>query len=345
MRSDGAPSPPNLPAASVPDGMQVQFAMPSGTAGEGDPDSLQEFARRALEGFALADARLTRLPESDNVVYRADAPSGDRFALRLHTATRHTPRALASEMAWLDHLHRTTHLPVPRPLRDPAGSWLMIVGSIEGRPLAATVLAWLDGDPLAERPDAHQAAQTGTLLARLHLQAKRFAPPADFERPRYDLLHFRRCWQDLRSTLGPARLAAKHEDGIAAGLARCATLLGPIEGAIGGFGILHADAHPDNLLLHEGEVRLIDFDRCGWGAYLFDIAESSLDLEPPERDALLEGYLRYRDLPTGFEAHLRAWTSLGALENLAYLAKRPNEFPFVLEMLPTVADAFTRIDA
>jgi Ser/Thr protein kinase RdoA (MazF antagonist) len=38
------------------------------------------------------------------------------------------------------------------------------------------------------------------------------------------------------------------------------------------WGLIHADLHRDNILLHHGEIGVIDFDDCGWGYYLFDLA-------------------------------------------------------------------------
>lgn len=38
------------------------------------------------------------------------------------------------------------------------------------------------------------------------------------------------------------------------------------------FGLIHADLHLDNVLFAGGEARPIDFDDCGLGHWLYDIA-------------------------------------------------------------------------
>ncbi len=38
------------------------------------------------------------------------------------------------------------------------------------------------------------------------------------------------------------------------------------------FGLIHADLHQENYLFHGGMARAIDFDDCGWGFYLYDLA-------------------------------------------------------------------------
>lgn len=122
-------------------------------------------------------------------------------------------------------------------------------------------------------------------------------------------------------------------------------LLNPIEEVPGGFGLVHGDAHPGNFLWHNDELHIIDFGRLGWGPYLLDVADCTLDMELPERAALLESYRQVRDLPKGYEAHFRALMYLSALDNLAFLAVHPHELEFVLEALPGVLSAIRTLVA
>jgi Ser/Thr protein kinase RdoA (MazF antagonist) len=70
------------------------------------------------------------------------------------------------------------------------------------------------------------------------------------------------------------------------------------------FGIIHRDLHLNNLLFNEGKAYAIDFEVCGWGYYLFDMAVTLSSLEghgTPLQAAFLEGYQRERPLP---ESHV-----------------------------------------
>ncbi|WP_424951664.1 phosphotransferase [Deinococcus sp.] len=69
-----------------------------------------------------------------------------------------------------------------------------------------------------------------------------------------------------------------------------AQVFGQGEGVPGGAGLLHADAHPGNMLLGE-RLALIDFDRCGFGPFLLDIAGTVLDMERAERAAFLDAHI------------------------------------------------------
>ena len=72
------------------------------------------------------------------------------------------------------------------------------------------------------------------------------------------------------------------------------------------FGAIHPDLHLNNFLFHEGEAYVIDFEACGWGYCLFDLAVTLSSLEgcvedrTPMRAALLKGYQRERPLPEAY---------------------------------------------
>ena len=68
------------------------------------------------------------------------------------------------------------------------------------------------------------------------------------------------------------------------------------------FGLIHADLHLENALFDGDAVRLIDFDDCGLGYWLYDLAVPlweyrDRDDYPAIRAALLDGYGSRRALP------------------------------------------------
>jgi len=302
-----------------------------------DPAQEGDLVAQALAQYGYPDARATRLRAGDNTVYRVETASGETLALRLHTAARHTAQALRSELTWLDHLSGRAGLPVPPPRRSSAGTWVVILETGQAGPLLCTLLGWMEGESLPEGRgfDLGEARQAGELVAQLHLQAEFFVAPADFERPRYDGPYFLICWRDLEKLVSP-HVPADRLAELGSALKQLTHSLGPLEHVCGGFGLIHADAHPGNFLQRGAELGLLDFDRCGWGPFLLDVAGSTLDLEPPERGALIASYVQRRSLPAGYENPLKALRMLAAVENLAFLATRPHELPFVLEALPTV---------
>ena len=66
-------------------------------------------------------------------------------------------------------------------------------------------------------------------------------------------------------------------------------------------GLIHADLHLGNALFWRDDVRVIDFDDCGFGYWLYDIAVALWELRHRNdyeqfRAALIEGYTQHRSL-------------------------------------------------
>jgi Ser/Thr protein kinase RdoA (MazF antagonist) len=90
-----------------------------------------------------------------------------------------------------------------------------------------------------------------------------------------------------------------------------------------GFGLLHGDLHHGNTLFQAGQVGAIDFDDCGDGPWLYDLAVTLSALrERPDfialREALLTGYRQVRPLPEEQEARLEALLALRALQDMLW---------------------------
>ncbi|MED1958767.1 phosphotransferase [Brevibacillus formosus] len=62
------------------------------------------------------------------------------------------------------------------------------------------------------------------------------------------------------------------------------------------YGIIHGDLYQGNIIFHNGDPRSIDFGRCGFGYYLYDIAHTILGLYPSQRELVIKGYESLRKL-------------------------------------------------
>lgn len=109
----------------------------------------------------------------------------------------------------------------------------------------------------------------GTQIARLHNHSSQFQPPRGFTRLHWDphsLVHdpsWRVGWTRLTpSQREPFREVAERFKGVAAKL-----VVGPQV-----FGLIHGDFTFDNVLLYRRHLRIVDFDDCGFGYFLYDIA-------------------------------------------------------------------------
>lgn len=233
-------------------------------------------ARFALRRFGLPTAPLEYLGTSQNAVVRAG-----HHLVRIGANDR-TREEAASEILWLDAL-RDHGVRVPTPHRRANGS--SFVEWTTGRGFRrATVFDWIEGEELDW---ASEGAIVGaaTLLRSLHDQARSWTPPPGFERWRNDVVRV-----DDGSVLDPcseARHAVAIEEfdrwlgpeaarGASAGLARFRQAVEGI--ADWGALLIHGDFHSGNLLHSPGgAVVAIDFDDCGWGHALLDLAAVAVD--------------------------------------------------------------------
>jgi Ser/Thr protein kinase RdoA (MazF antagonist) len=294
-------------------------------------------ARAALAAFGLPETEPRPIGKSENVVFRADAPDGSQWALRLHRPGYHALPALESERALTAHL--TAHgLLVPTGRRAANGAWYAEVATPdpEATRLAGLTL-WHPGQTLESLigrdrgPDTwHWFERTGALLADLHERTANWTPPAGFTRHRLDAEGFvgktpfwGRFWE--AATLQPDErdLLAQARETVAARLAR---LPAPDT-------LIHADAHPANVLVsgskRQAHLGLIDFDDCAWGWPVFDMAVTlwSASSEPrfPElRARFLAGYAARRPLPTDIHAQLSLFLLMRTLMLIGWSDARPD---------------------
>lgn len=108
------------------------------------------------------------------------------------------------------------------------------------------------------------------------------------------------------------------------------------------FGLIHNDLHLGNCKFHRGEVQVFDFDDCGWGYYLYDLAVTLYYLrnreDPTLQKALLEGYQQMRSLPKQRESCLKAMIAARRLHLMRDLVKRQDN-PKLRALTPKFIDS------
>ncbi len=258
---------------------------------------LRKLADAALEQFSFNGYRLTFLQHLVNTTFRLDCNEGC-YLVRIHRAR--TQRAVESELSWLEALADETTLSVPIPQRSLDGKMTAVakqVGVPESYPV--TVLSWLKGRILPQdRRLAQHFYQLGQLVAELHHHAQHWTPPFALDRPLYDATSVLRTDSVVTYKQLPEEvqgwLHALYEQ------------LQQIEHLLGKnpewFGLIHSDLSFGNVLFTPDAVSPIDFDDCGFGYYLYDLAVVLAGpWERPgfqqRRDALLQGYREMRELP------------------------------------------------
>jgi Ser/Thr protein kinase RdoA (MazF antagonist) len=321
---------------------------------------LEALATCALARWGLTDVKLSPAAYRENMTFRVDAGGRGPFALRIHQAGYRTDDQIRSELAFMEALRgRGVATPEVVPARDGA---LFVVSErpevpeprqcdlfewIAGRALRATG----DGAPLAPDALAEAYRQLGRQAAAIADAVEDWERPSGFTRP---------VW-DAEGMFGPSahlgdwrRLARLTREQRALFERLDERLRADLEGFGRGpdrFGLCHGDFLPENLMVSDGGLRLIDFDDCGESWQLFDFATAVFDLlgEPafdPCLGALVAGYRERRPLPDEHLAQLptfllaRALSYLGWSATRSHLVKAAAIAPHLLAALEGLAPAY-----
>jgi len=276
--------------------------------------------------WGLDPARLTLAAQRENAVWRAETTTGS-FALRLHRVGYRTPEELESELAWMAAL-QAGGMSVPRPTPSNNGRLVEVIDGV-----SVDLLTWLPGrmaghhgalDAIADRTGYMRTL--GGLLAQMHDLSDAWTPPENFTRPHWDrsgLIGATPLWGPFweNPNLTPGQRAT-----VLAARDRAQTELAAVE-ALQDFGLIHADAITENVMVNGDALSLIDFDDGGWGFRDFDLATVLMrQLGSPDypalRAALLDGYAARRVVDA---AMLDTFILLRSLTYLGWIIPRLTE--------------------
>ena len=262
----------------------------------------------ALVEFGIAPDELELVTVSENVTFKA-VVRGQVYVLRLHRPGYHDLAELESERLWIRAL-AAAGIDVPNPVPAADGRQYVhmhIAATDEHR--YAGLAHWTDGevlyDVLARSNDVNAVEsyfrQFGDLVAAIHDQATSWTTPASFKRHSLDhdgLLgpkpFWGPFWEHSVFTLDERRLVLRTRDHVREMLIR----FGKSRDT---FGLIHADLHAGNVVVHDHRLMVIDFDDAGFGWHSYDIAvawghQRAHPLFPAMQRAFVEGYRRRRAL-------------------------------------------------
>ncbi|KMV69285.1 serine kinase [bacteria symbiont BFo1 of Frankliniella occidentalis] len=247
-------------------------------------DALQRLAERTLARYPAAlQGKLSLLCRSENATFLLEA-GGKRYALRLHRPDYHQYADIVSELQWLDAL-RETGIEVPQAVADSAGETVQTLVLEEGTVRHAVLFHWIEGEMPGTDVDPRAFRQLGNITARLHQHSRRWQQPAGFQRIIWDhhtMVSAQSHWGDWRDA---PNLRIGDRAIVEQAIARVGSELAEFGKAPHNYGLIHADLRLTNLLLHKGETRVIDFDDCGFGWYLHDLAAAISFVEHHPRAA------------------------------------------------------------
>jgi Ser/Thr protein kinase RdoA (MazF antagonist) len=253
-----------------------------------------------MVGAALAKWNLpentdvTLLNISENATYLLRTSGAADLILRVHRVDYCSSREIRSELAWLVALREEGVIETARPVPGRDGELVQELASPSGR--AARYAVAFERLPGTEPPSDDGAApwflRLGELTAKMHRHAKSWQRPTFFERKRWDLdgmIGPRGYWGPWREAIG---LDSPGASVLESALGRIRARLARYGSAAERFGLVHADLRLANLLIDDTQLRIIDFDDCGFSWFMYDFATGVSFIEDdPQVPALLEAWI------------------------------------------------------
>jgi Ser/Thr protein kinase RdoA (MazF antagonist) len=302
-------------------------------------------AEAALLNWSGSFRDIELIKYRENAVFSVRNDTGERFALRVHRAGYHSDAELRSELQWMSALAEAgIRVPFIVPARSGA---IFVKVALSTMPVfQVDMLGWLNGEPVGSVEGMSTLCieelcalydQAGQLAAHLHDHGNGWQPPADFTRHAWDtngLIGPHPFWGAFREL--PA--LAEHLELIEAVCRKAETQLETIGRSAQVYGMIHADFVPENLLLAESSLMLIDFDDAGFGWHMFELATALyFHLDTPHfeaiRAALLAGYQSVRPLSDAYVQQLPLFLLLRSITYLSWVHTR-RETETARELMP-----------
>jgi Ser/Thr protein kinase RdoA (MazF antagonist) len=290
----------------------------------------------ALQHWNVQVSGLTLLKLRENAVFQVSATDGARYVVRVHRAGYHTDAELQSEMWWMAALNEAgVRTPAFLPASDGSPFKTVSVPEVP-EPRQVDLSEWIDGHTLGTIEGGLSDAVTdaaavhrliGETMGRVHNQAVSWHLPSGFTRHAWDaegLVGDRPFWGRFWEL---ARLSDEQRRATLEARAKLQGVLARFGRERDRYSLIHADFLPENLLVAREGARLIDFDDCGFGWHMFDVAtavffqagQSGFD---SSFEALVDGYRSVRPLPDEHLALLPAFMAARATTYLGWIHTR-----------------------
>jgi len=329
-----------------------------GTVDESDPEikAIKALAEVAVTQWGLGEVSLKLLKHRENSVFKVTTQDGARYALRIHRNDYHNAQQLNSELLWMQALSEDG-IKTPEVVATKNGKTVVQVS--HPRVLGArhcSMLGWVEGEAFDQLGRVEKGVQIeleeryyrlGAMAARMHNQSEKWQPPAEFTRHAWDgegLLGNNPLWG--RFWEHPV-LKPKQKDMLLKARLVLQELLKDLGQGKDCYGLIHADFLPENILVNNDQLRLIDFDDCGYGWHLFEMATSLLpQADQPFFDELISayvaGYRTERELSNEHVDILPAFIMIRVLTYFGWLKDRGDSFKNGDKIAEKMADALMK---
>jgi hypothetical protein len=293
-------------------------------------ESFTTSAREILAEYGLYDVEIACINYEFNATFKVVTDNGDKYALRINVNSTRTPSNMLAEIEFINFLSRIKGIETPKPIANNIDRYITsVLHTDSGKTIYGILYTWLEGEEIGDEPTQEQLFSVGAAMATMHQSSLQFKLSEMAELPTFsDWL-----WGTQDFLLSDkSRLTQEQYEAIRDAIAiiendtRNLFRSNPIQ-------VIHGDLHGWNLMWHEGELAIFDFDDCGYGIPHQDLAVTLYYLDTPAQDeAILEGYRSICEIPAYSKAQMNSLLLQRRLVLLNYLYETKN--PEHKAMLP-----------
>ncbi|PLT32686.1 phosphotransferase enzyme family protein [Bacillus sp. V5-8f] len=299
-------------------------------------DKFNSIAKKAVNHFSfLIPYHIDLLNYSENATYIIKNPkdTSEKYILRVGRPGYHTKTEVESELQWLQSIDQHSELKVSLPIFGDNGEYVQVVEH-DHEEFYCTLFTFLEGNAPEEDNEStliQQFERLGTITAQLHEHSVRYQD---------SLQNITRLTWDYDTILGSDPKWGRWQDGLAITPERL-QLYEKVSNKIkkrlkqfgknhNRYGLIHSDMRLANLLVDRDQIKVIDFDDCGFGWFLYDFATSLSFIEhkpyvPDLISSWLKGYRKVRSLSREEEQEIPTFIMMRRLQLIAWIGSRDNE--------------------
>lgn len=281
-------------------------------------------ANEALKRFPINEQAIVRLINySENYTFLVeDRENSFKAILRISSPGYHSKQELDAEIIYLKSIIKNAIIEVPEPIYGIDGEYIQSLKTEQSdTPCYCTMFSFLSG----ETPDEESKQELtvifnklGEVTAKFHHHSQTWHKAQLLERP---------VW-DYETTLGSKPNWGRWQDGVGVTPERnvlfqkvsetIKTRLSKFGTSSNRFGLIHGDLRAANLLVENGQLKVLDFDDFGFGWYLYDLATALSFIEHKDYindliNAWLTGYKKIRNLSLEEEQEIPTFIMLRRL--------------------------------
>ncbi|MFP7159489.1 phosphotransferase [Priestia aryabhattai] len=284
----------------------------------------------------LSQSTIKLLNYSENATYLVENPElEDKYILRIYRPGSHCKSEIEGELYFIDSIYHNTVIETSSPIEGKDKSYIQTL-RIENHPneYYCVLFSFLNGKTL-DINNEHELIELFEKIGKItaHFHEHIIDNGAKFNNIK------RQTW-DNESILGKNPNWGNWEDGIAITPERYEIfkkVADIIEHRLlkfgktsNRFGLIHADLRHANLLINDKEVKVIDFDDCGFSWYLFDLAASLTFIDHKSYaskliEVWLKGYRKVRILSKEEEQEIPTFLMLRRFQMISWFASHESE--------------------